>query len=45
MMPNENKQMVLIIELLLRDGTEPRTDSVDTTIDYDVIVIPFTIWS
>ena len=32
------KQTVLIdAELLLRDGTEPQTDSVDTTIDYDVI--------
>ena len=32
------KQTVLIdAELLLLDGTEPRTDSVDTTIDYDVI--------
>jgi dihydroneopterin aldolase len=32
------KQMVLIdVELLLCDGTEPQTDSVDTTIDYDVI--------
>jgi dihydroneopterin aldolase len=32
------KQMVLIdAELLLCDGTEPQTDSVDTTIDYDVI--------
>jgi dihydroneopterin aldolase len=24
-------------ELLLRDGTEPQNDTVDTTIDYDVI--------
>ena len=32
------KQIVLIdAELLLRDSTEPQTDSVDTTIDYDVI--------
>ena len=32
------KQTVLIdAELLLRDGTEPQTDSVDTTLDYDVI--------
>ena len=32
------KQTVLIdAELLLRDGTEPKNDSVDTTIDYDVI--------
>ena len=32
------KQTVIIdAELLLRDGTEPQTDSVDTTIDYDVI--------
>ena len=32
------KQTVLIdAELLLGDGTEPQTDSVDTTIDYDVI--------
>ena len=32
------KQIVLIdAELLLRAGTEPQTDSVDTTIDYDVI--------
>ena len=34
----QEKQTVLIdAELLLRDGTEPQTDSVDTTIDYDVI--------
>ena len=32
------KQTVLIdAELLLCDGTEPQTDSVDTTIDYEVI--------
>ena len=32
------KQTVLIdVELLLREGTEPQTDSVETTIDYDVI--------
>ncbi len=32
------KQTVLIdAELLLVDGTEPKTDSVNTTIDYDVI--------
>ena len=32
------KQTVLIdAELLLDEGTEPETDSVDTTIDYDVI--------
>ena len=32
------KQMVLIdAELLLGDGTEPQTESDDTTIDYDVI--------
>ena len=32
------RQRVLIdAELLLRDGTEPQTDTVDTTIDYDVI--------
>ena len=32
------KQTVLIdAELLLSEGTEPQTDSVDTTIDYDVI--------
>ena len=32
------RQTLLIdAELLLRDGTEPQTDSVDTTIDYDVI--------
>ena len=32
------KQTVLIdAELLMHDGTEPQTDSVDTTIDYDVI--------
>ena len=32
------KQAVLIdAELLLHDGTEPQNDSVDTTIDYDVI--------
>ena len=32
------RQTVLIdAELLLRDGTEPQNDTVDTTIDYDVI--------
>ena len=32
------RQTVLIdAELLLRDGTEPQTDSVEATIDYDVI--------
>ena len=32
------RQTVLIdVELLLCDGTEPQTDSVKTTIDYDVI--------
>ena len=32
------EQTVLIdAELLLLDGTEPQTDSVDATIDYDVI--------
>ena len=32
------KQSVLIdAELLLRGGTEPKIDSVNTTIDYDVI--------
>ena len=32
------KQTVLIdAELLLREGTEPQIDSVDKTIDYDVI--------
>jgi len=32
------KQTVLIdAELLMRDGTEPQNDLVDTTIDYDVI--------
>ena len=32
------KQTVLVdAELLLRDGTEPQADSVDTTINYDVI--------
>ena len=34
----QDKQAVLIdAELLLCDGTEPQNDSVDTTIDYDVI--------
>ena len=32
------RQTVLIdAELLLRDGTEPQNDTVDSTIDYDVI--------
>lgn len=32
------RQTVLIdAELLLRDGTEPQTDTVEATIDYDVI--------